>query len=325
MTRPEWQADLEENGYAVVRNVIPKQSCDDFVESSLKWLETFPHGFKRDDRSTWKTEHLPWGQKGGLYNRYGVNHESFVWKIRTEPGVLKVFEQVWGTDDLIASFDGLNITLPVNAKTGRTDIEKTSPWPHIDQNPRKVDRFELYQGIANMAPNGPEDGGLVVLAGSHKLHQKHFDQIGGFRPECDQGASQNGYDFSDTDADWYRKQGCKEVKICAGAGDLILWDSRTIHWNASPVGSQIRFISYVCYCPRTFASDQVLKEKLEVFQQRKGTTHWPNMNVIPSDRTDYHYAQPRRPDDSIDPANRDRPFVEPEENAAVMRLVGVRA
>ena len=63
MTRPEWQADLEENGYAVVRNVIPKQSCDDFVESSLKWLETFPHGFKRDDRSTWKTEHLPWGQK----------------------------------------------------------------------------------------------------------------------------------------------------------------------------------------------------------------------------------------------------------------------
>jgi len=39
---------------------------------------------------------------------------------------LKVFSQVWGTDDLVASFDGINVSLPVNPKTGRTDIEKTS-------------------------------------------------------------------------------------------------------------------------------------------------------------------------------------------------------
>jgi len=195
-----------------------------------------------------------------------------------------------------------------------------------------------------MSPNGPDDGGLVVLAGSHKQHKKHFDMIGGFRANQDQGAAENGYDFSNEDADWYRSQGCKEVKIEANAGDLILWDSRTIHWNASPVGAQIRHISYVCYCPRSLASEEELQRKLEVFQQRKGTTHWPvsavgisltaneadvptlqNMNVIPADRTDYHYALPRRPDDSVDPANRDRPFHEPEETPTVMRLVGVRA
>ncbi|KAK1056849.1 hypothetical protein LTR74_014593 [Friedmanniomyces endolithicus] len=174
-----------------------------------------------------------------------------------------------------------------------------------------------------MSPNGPSDGGLVVLAGSHKHHKQHFDQIGGFRPEQDQGATENGYDYTDEDVAFYHAQGCKEVKICANAGDLILWDSRTIHWNASPVGEQIRFISYVCCCPRNMASEGELARKLEVFQARKGSTHWPNMNVIPADGTK-HDALPCRPNGSVDPANRLRPFIEPEETPTVMRLVGVR-
>jgi len=145
----------------------------------------------------------------------------------------------------------------------------------IDQDPRTVSRLELYQGIANLSPNGPSDGGLVVLSGSHKLHQQHFDSLGGFRPEKDLGVGENGYEFLPQDADWYRQRGCKEVKICANQGDLILWDSRTIHWNASPTGERTRFITYVCYCPRDWMCEKDLEQKLEIFQARKGTTHWP--------------------------------------------------
>lgn len=145
----------------------------------------------------------------------------------------------------------------------------------MDQNPRKYDRFELYQGIANLAPNGPEDGGLCVLKGSHLLHKQHFTAIGGFRPEQDTGEKENGYSFTVDDAAWYNAQGCEEVKVCAGEGDLILWDSRLIHWNASPVGQQIRFTSYVCYCPRDLMPEGDLARKLEIFKARKSTTHWP--------------------------------------------------
>ena len=49
------------------------------------------------------------------------------------------------------------------------------------------------------------------------------------------------------------------------------------------------------------------------------------MNVVPGDRQDYHHALPRRPDDTVDPADRERPFVEPEVTPEVLRLVGVRA
>ncbi|KAJ4417683.1 hypothetical protein N0V82_006044 [Gnomoniopsis sp. IMI 355080] len=325
IAKPEWQTRLEEDGYVVVPGVVSAADCAEFREEALRWLEKFPHGFKREDRSTWTAEHLPYSVKAGLYNRYAVGHEAFVWKIRAQPNILGVFSQVWGTDDLIASFDGINISQPINDTTGRTDIKPVDAWPHIDQNPRRYDRFELYQGIANLAPNGPEDGGLVVLKGSHRHHEEHFAQLGGFRPEQDMGEKENGYLYIPEDADWYRTKGCEEVKVCAGEGDLILWDSRTIHWNVSPMGKQTRFATYVCYCPRSLMNDEDLARKQEIFQARKSTTHWPQQNVVPVDRPNYHLAIPRRPDDTPDPANRDRPFVEPEETSAILKLAGFGA
>ena len=49
----------------------------------------------------------------------------------------------------------------------------------MDQDPRNAARFELCQGIANLAPNGSDDGGLVVLKGSHRLHDAYFEATGG--------------------------------------------------------------------------------------------------------------------------------------------------
>lgn len=233
-----------------------------------------------------------------------------------QPGIIKVFQQIWGTEDLIASFDGMNASLPINEKTGRKDMTPTKAWPRksphlhpaseivgltdrptdIDQNPRKINQFELYQGIANLAPNGPDDGGLCVLKGSHLMHDQHFKDIGGFRPEGDAGEKENGYTLGEGEDEWYKQHGCEAVKICAGKGDLIrksrlsfrarkpqgipltagtVWDSRTVHWNASPVGEQTRFVTYVCYCPKSMASEETLQGKKAVFDGRKGTTHWP--------------------------------------------------
>lgn len=80
--KPEWLTTLEREGYVVVPNIVPKEACKEFCEQALQWLEKFPHGFRRDDRSTWDGWHLPFAAKGGLYNRYAVNHEQFVWNIR---------------------------------------------------------------------------------------------------------------------------------------------------------------------------------------------------------------------------------------------------
>lgn len=48
---------------------------------------------------------------------------------KSQPKILEAFAQLWGTDDLIASFDGINVTLPINEEHGRTDIYPTGAWP----------------------------------------------------------------------------------------------------------------------------------------------------------------------------------------------------
>jgi hypothetical protein len=47
----------------------------------------------------------------------------------SQRGIIKIFQELWGTEDLIASFDGMNASLPINEKTGRTDLKITKAWP----------------------------------------------------------------------------------------------------------------------------------------------------------------------------------------------------
>jgi hypothetical protein len=60
MTKPLWKSQLEKDGYVVIPGVVPEEECDDFQESAWKWLESFPWGFKRDDRTTWVADKLPY-------------------------------------------------------------------------------------------------------------------------------------------------------------------------------------------------------------------------------------------------------------------------
>lgn len=165
-----------------------------------------------------------------MYYHYSVQHEAFVWRARQEPGVLDAFSLLWGTDKLIASFDGINFTLPTSARA------PWKAWPHIDQSPYRTG-LQCAQGIINFSPNGPKDGGLVVLKGSHKLTESYFECH-----EKDQKTwgSTDWFGFTPEQVEWFKERGCEEIKVCADPGDLIVWDSRTMHHNVVPEGDQTR-------------------------------------------------------------------------------------
>ena len=137
---------------------------------------------------------------------------------------------------MLASFDGINFTLP-----GR-DRQPTTPWPHIDQSPRRIGLI-CAQGIINFAPNGPDDGGLVVIRNSHNFTEQFFNE----HPEVvgrKTWGPEDWFGFEEQEVQWFLGKGCDIVKVCADPGDLIIWDSRTIHYNAMPTTDQIR--SIVC-------------------------------------------------------------------------------
>lgn len=82
-----------------------------------------------------------------MYHGYAVSHEKFVWDVRTEPKVVEAFSKIWGTDELLVSFDGINLTLP----PPETDEKKAVPqrWPHQDQD-STIRGFQCAQGIVNL-------------------------------------------------------------------------------------------------------------------------------------------------------------------------------
>jgi len=80
-------------------------------------VESFGLGFDRKDPTTHTAEKLHYFVKGtllafvsltspigGLTNRYGVAHEQWMWDLKSEPAIVDVFAQIWGTDELLASF-----------------------------------------------------------------------------------------------------------------------------------------------------------------------------------------------------------------------------
>lgn len=123
-------------------------------------------GFNRNDPKTIHKDHLPDINEKGMCLGYAISHESFTWAVRQEPGVIEAFEKVYDTEDLIVSFDSVNIGFP-----NRKDVKPNSPWPHQDQDPEKPG-FRCLQGLVNLLPNGPKDGGLIVCKGAHLLSEE---------------------------------------------------------------------------------------------------------------------------------------------------------
>jgi len=262
-----------------------------------------------NDPSTWTKAKLPVQTKLNTYEHYSVVHERFMWEARMEPGVTDAFAKVWGTDELLVSFDSLNITLP-NLKPAR------APWPHVDQAPRKRG-LHCVQGIINLSRAGPEDGSLVVVPGSSALVEGFFDTQ---TDPATWGWKDNRY-FSEADMDYFRSRGLAPLRIEADPGDLILWDSRTVHWGGEPTekSDTIRTVIYAAYAPAKMATSEALAEKRRVFNAHGATTHWPHDNI------QLRELRAHLPDGTLDPRHREEPLEKPEHSDRLLRLAGVKA
>jgi hypothetical protein len=158
---------------------------------------------------------------------------------RQEPAVIEKFEEIWGTKELLVSFgtfrglqtepqsnapsvDGVSTFIP----TPRDASDKVrQPWAHVDQSPLVKDLY-CVQGVVNLLPNGPDDGGLMLLKGSCALYSDLFNDFekAGKVPEGGWN-KKDRHDHSPEQVDWLKERGCEWIKICCEPGDLLLWDS----------------------------------------------------------------------------------------------------
>jgi len=251
---------LDRNGYAVVRNAFgaPEAELTASVETAKSKFWEFLEGVpgcsvQRADPTTWTCEHgwFP-SPTTGIVSGLGVGQSDFMWQIRLLPRVREVFREIWKDDDLLVSFDGANAFRPwkydprwvtevrvCSAKHSRprtTSISRHGAsdtlqggWWHVDQNavlPKRQGRVAV-QGLVTLTPVNEDTGGLCVIPGSHLAHADMCDRnpwsrvCGDYLPiPEDDGMLRDG-----------------ALLICAQPGDLILWDSRTVHCNAPAFSS----------------------------------------------------------------------------------------
>ena len=104
-------------------------------------------GWDRADPTSWTTESFDSVAdvyKGILYKR-GIGQSDFQWFVRTLPGVRAVFEEVWGTDELLTSFDGCNVFRPWHNEA-LAHTKTLGGWWHVDQGKNKIGRHAVQGG-----------------------------------------------------------------------------------------------------------------------------------------------------------------------------------
>lgn len=264
-----WLKHLRTHGYVVVRQAMSKedvQTAKDLLWRDLK--ESFE--VERQDVSTWGVlgpTNGP-GIVAKIAQRWGA------WHVRGSAGVKSVFASIWETSDLIVSMDCALVWLPWWIKEAASTWKPDTEGLHLDQNPFTKPGLHCVQGMVPLLPVTRVTGGLQVVPGSHTDEAKE--------------AQKRDYPHLAMRGDWCPLHtddipGAKP--LLAEPGDLILWDSRTIHGGLVGTGEAAegtasdelaRMSVAVSMTPRAWASEAVLKARRRGFQRMENFNHSPH-------------------------------------------------
>ena len=109
------KAMLEKYGLAIIPDRLTPEECQQMNEGMWNTAEyltsKLSKPLKRSDPSTYYSVINLLPKDGGLFQKYGWGHAQYVWDVRSHPKVAEVFEEVYGTKELLVSFDGINCGL----------------------------------------------------------------------------------------------------------------------------------------------------------------------------------------------------------------------
>jgi len=267
----QWIEELKLNGYCVVKNVANASEVKNAREMYWDIFEALNKGVSRNDISTWLNLNVSEIGTTGILLEPSILHSKAAWFIRGLPNVKNSFEKIWNTSDLIVSFDALLMWKPW--WENQLWIPNTEGL-HIDQNPFTKPQFCSVQGMVPLYDVTPQSGGLAVVPKSHLENAKFRAEYPNWsRPTCGDFCVLSKKDPMQSHA----------KLVCCDAGDLILWDSRTVHGGIVGTGGTssstpqlARLSQTVCMTPRAWASEKVKTQRKTIFQQGKATNHWPH-------------------------------------------------
>ena len=261
--------ELAHLGAAVIPALLDADTCKSMRDGAAAMFqelidEPMPHALYK-----------LYPKHGMLLQHWGVGQAQWVWDIRMNPSVVRVFADLWHCEpsDLLCSFDGLSYAPP--HEVTKRGYYRGNDWFHCDQRYTADSKLECYQGWVTAHDVRPGDATLTYLEGSHLLQHEFMAAF----PDVIKDSKDDWLKLDEKQLAWY-KQRCPVRLITCPAGSLVLWDSRTIHAGKEALKDRAqpneRLVVYVCMTPREKASKATLTKRIKAFEEQRMTSHWPH-------------------------------------------------
>lgn len=293
--------DLEEQGYCVIPQLLSNSETEQLYQRVWhEFIEKAWPNCTMSDRSNWE-ESFPKHNKMGIFAG-PAGQTQVMWDLRQDPRIVEIFARVWNTNDLIVSMDGLSFMCPPEIREGHFE-----PWPHVDQfilrrgdnvahnnnpslgfiseSPLKTQPYTI-QGQFLFQDSFDGDGGFYCIPKSHLRFTEFAPRLETIMEEITINTERRkartefleGFFGTDPSGNLINTR-----HITAPRGSLILWDSRTIHWNQHPSKnrpyqdhSKVRMVGFLCYVPKARLTEEGRTRRKEAFEQGVSTGHNPS-------------------------------------------------
>lgn len=276
-------AALKESGAVVITDVFPATLAEMWKQTIIgNFQELFP--WLTDDPETWKTPNTGPQARRGLYQSLVCNL-PIVWAIRTHEKIRQIFFAVYAGlrpskfyDEFFTSIDGVNLCPP--SSTSSYDPEKPpKDWAHLDQTSELNNPFKCVQGQVVLSDSS---AGFVCSPGSHRLIRKILE-LAGVSESPDNWAKFDQTLYPTLKALVEEAGGQWQIPVQAGAGDVILWLSSTVHSaKIQDKGDETwRCVIYVCLRPKEECGGKSHAKRLrKCLEENRVTNHWVCYNHL---------------------------------------------
>lgn len=216
-----------------------------------------------------------------MINGNGVGQSEFLWNIRSNEQVKKIYARIWNTEQLLTSFDGCGLFRDWRYNPA---WKTNGGWNHVDQHPGTKPERCCIQGFVSLTDQSDKTGGLIVYPNTHSNFTQLVDLPNRFKDFVKVSDTHPIMDPSKT----------RGKLVHCRAGDMVLWDSRTVHCNTPATSIEprredepidlIRIVAYVSMSPPSFVTASTLEEfrekRQEMVENNCTLTHWSTELVV---------------------------------------------
>ncbi|RJQ27042.1 DUF1479 family protein [Candidatus Parcubacteria bacterium] len=232
---------IQEKGYLVYKNVVPKSLLDAVIEDIHK-MKFFPYA----------TDQM------GMMELY---HTQAMWNVRQHPAIHKIFSDLFQISKLWTSIDRVSCKEKSEFSLGG--------FIHWDICPNKNPRVLEFQGVLALTDTDEDMGGFHCVPSLYQGLQEWLDELptkkavfSYFNVDKDEAVEVISSTFP------YKKPKRWQIeKVPVKAGDLIIWDSYLPHGNGVNKTDKPRLAQYITMFP---VGDLRLKhERVDCWKESK--------------------------------------------------------